>query len=78
MTSSSTNSTSSSNNYNNNSRRGNYGGNDNEAYENLMEDVKRNLKTFSDNINNITRLSKKIGKRDDSESLRQDIRININ
>ena len=69
---------SSSNNYNNNSRRGNYGGNDNEAYENLMEDVKRNLKTFSDNINNITRLSKKIGKRDDSESLRQDIRININ
>eukprot|EP00944_MAST-04C_sp_MAST-4C-sp1_P010997 g10997.t1 len=51
--------------------------NNSDGYEYLMEDLKANLKAFQENINNINRLSKKIGKREDSEQVRQNIQINI-
>lgn len=51
--------------------------NNSDGYEYLMEDLKANLKAFQDNINNINRLSKKIGKRDDSEQVRQNIQKNV-
>ena len=47
--------------------------NNSDGYEYLMEDLKANLKAFQENINNINRLSKKIGKREDSEQVRQNI-----